>query len=109
MMTPFVHPECNMVLNAPVDWDEAGNGECMPLPVHRISANDDGQLPAFRSYWKPSAAQLQRLVVGEAVMLEIVGTSHPPVAVDVTGVSEGPVSLSTICNTLIGLGVKVAL
>lgn len=108
MMQPFQHPDCNMTLAPPAGWDDEANGACGHLPVQRIDAGC-GELPAYRSYWKPSAAQLQRLVSGEAVVLEIVGASHPPVAVDVTGVSEGPVSLTTICNTLIALGVTVAL
>lgn len=106
MMQPYEHPDCNLTLTPPADWNTETDGECVPLPVQRMEVNGR---PGFRSWWKPSAVELQRLVAGEAVMLEILAVQHPPVAIEVTGVSEGPVTLTQILDDLDAHGIKIGL
>ena len=68
---------------------EMARGTCGALPVF-IDPGKPGELPAFASYWKPSAEDLVRLNAGEYVQLTVYGGSHPPVWVDIGKVQELP-------------------
>jgi hypothetical protein len=51
-----------------------------PLHIRSISV---GGYPAMQSLWRPDADQLAELNAGGVVVLNILGTSHPPVLLDV--------------------------
>jgi len=73
------HPSNNLVLGAPIGWDQ-GELPCSALPVTRVAY--EGQ-PAMLSFWRPNAAELEQLNAGGLVALCVFGTSHPPVSVGV--------------------------
>ena len=65
----------NLALGAPED---AGGPrlECETLFLRRETK--DGH-PVMLSAWKPSAAELQSLILGGSIILGVVGPQHPPV------------------------------
>lgn len=67
------------VLGAPKDWDQT-KGECGGLPVRIEQGAQPGYLK-FTSAWVPDVADLAALEAGAAIMLDIHGSMHPPVAV----------------------------
>lgn len=64
-------------LGAPGNWNRETNGPCGSLAIR------DGErqgMPLMESAWFPTPEELVALVAGAPVILRIVGTSHPPVA-----------------------------
>lgn len=80
-MIAVEHQGQTRLLRAPFEWDDEGMGPCNNLPV-----TDDGSL--MYSYWKPSLREWFGLVLGRAVRLCVIGSGHPPVAVDVTRIGR---------------------
>lgn len=78
-MKKFQHPSNNGVLGAPAGWVQS-DVPCGALPITRTVV--DG-VAVVISYWKPTAEELALLNAGAPVALSIVGTSMPPVALDV--------------------------
>ena len=75
-MTPIRAPSATHNLVAPGNWDSDKRGECGDLPA----TYEDG---VFYSYWMPTAEEIAEIMSGTPVRLGIVGSSHPPVSVDV--------------------------
>ena len=71
---PF--PEQDVVLGAPVDWDEEKNGPCDGLPVQRVLTEG---LPAMRSVWAFTPEERAAIARGANIELGVIGTVHPPV------------------------------
>ena len=65
-------------LGAPENWDKEKDGECFTLPVVQV---DDRMI----SFWRPTKAELEKLNAGHPIRLHIVGSSHPPVMLDISG------------------------
>lgn len=64
-------------LRAPENWSRENNGPCSSLPIR------DGErrgLPHMESAWFPTPEEIAAIVAGAPVILRIVGTAHPPVA-----------------------------
>lgn len=78
-MNRIQHPSNNAVLGAPAGWDQA-EMTCGALPITRTE--NDG-VPCVVSFWRPTAEELSRLQAGESVALWVVGSTMPPVAVEV--------------------------
>ena len=78
MLQPIENEHTNTMLGAPRDWDEARDGKCIGLPVHRDKERGD-----WHSYWRPSPADLALLASGMPIRLTVFGTAHPPVAIAV--------------------------
>ena len=74
------HVSNNAILQPPADWSQ-DTIECTPLAVTIVEYEDGGS--AIKSYWKPSAEELQWLNDGAAIALFVFGTGMPPVAVAV--------------------------
>lgn len=72
-------------LGAPAGWEAATEIPCGTLPVRFEIVEDGagGRLSSFVSAWLPTPEQLERIAAGAPVLLRIIGTSHPPVAIDV--------------------------
>lgn len=75
-MTPIKWHTCNLVLNAPTNWDAERHGTCQALWVQQTED------PAFFSFWKPSWKDWFKVLLGYPVRLCILGTQHPPIWVD---------------------------
>lgn len=71
--------EQTRVLGAPKGWDQK-QLQCGMLPIADVMW--DG-VQAMVSYWKPTPEELAQLNAGAHIQLSVVGTSHPPVSVDV--------------------------
>ena len=78
-MRKHQHPSNNAVLGAPAGWDQA-ELPCGALPVTRTEC--DG-LPVVVSYWMPSADELAALNAGKPVALWVVGSTVPPISMEV--------------------------
>jgi hypothetical protein len=70
-MNPIQHPACNDVLRRPEGMTEE---ECGDLHIRR----EDGRVWSF---WKPNAEERAALAIGAPVALQVVGVTHPPLAV----------------------------
>lgn len=78
-MNRHQHPSNNAVLGAPAGWDQ-GELPCSALSITRVTY--DG-INAVMSYWKPTAEELAMLNAGGSVALSVIGTSMPPVMLEV--------------------------
>lgn len=65
------------VLGAPRDWSPDDNGPCCGLAIRDEMLD---AMPYMTSAWEPSPADVATILTGGRVMLRIVGTGHPPVA-----------------------------
>lgn len=75
-MEQFKHPKCNHVLN-PAPEDKTGT---TPLAVERLTV---AGYYCVASYWQPNADDLRMLREGGSVRLLVLGTSHPPLRLEV--------------------------
>lgn len=73
------HPSNNGVLGAPAGWKQ-DELPCSAVPITRTKW--DG-LPAVLTFWEPTAEELAALRAGGKVVLWVVGTTMPPVALTV--------------------------
>lgn len=77
-MIPVVIPGATRALGAPGNWNPQISGPCGALPVR------DGVHPGshhfMESAWKPEPDELAALNAGGSVVLRIVSTVHPVVA-----------------------------
>lgn len=73
------HPCCNDVLAAPKG---VSKDSVRALYIERVTYSDD--VPAVRSYRRPTPDELAALNRGEHIMLSCIGHTHPPVALVVT-------------------------
>lgn len=78
-MNKVQHPSNNAVLGAPAGWNQA-ELPCGALPITRTEV---GGQPVVVSYWRPTAWELAVLNAGGSVALSVLGTTMPPVSVDV--------------------------
>lgn len=78
-MRPTQHYSNNRVLGAPTGWDQ-GETICKPIPITDAFLNG---IPTVKTYWQPTAEELQALNRGEHVVLWLVGCTMPPVALAV--------------------------
>lgn len=69
-------------LGAPSGWQPDEHGHCSHLAI--LDTEVEG-LPVMASVWEPTPAELERLNAGAKLTLFIVGTGHPPVALEVQG------------------------
>lgn len=69
-------------MKKPEDWDEEADGPCDTLPV-MVQELPSGHT-TFTSVWVPSDEERLKLVAGSALMLSIVGSVQPVVALAVT-------------------------
>lgn len=76
----------NHNLGAPSDWDEARDGLCGVLPV-LVHRTDEGQI-AMSSAWLPTPNELHALATGGAIILRVLGQTHPVVSVGVSQPAE---------------------
>jgi hypothetical protein len=73
------HPTNNRVIGAPKGWDQK-EVPCGAVPV--TDYVHEG-LPVVITYWRPTAEEVAALARGEFLQLSVVGTSMPPVAIEV--------------------------
>lgn len=77
-MIPAVIPGATRALGAPSNWDPHGEaGPCGTLPIRDGLI---GSLPIMESAWRLDEAEIDALAAGGSVVLQIVGSSHPVVA-----------------------------
>jgi hypothetical protein len=74
-MSPVQKANTTRVLGAPIGWDEQRHGKCEGLPI----VDSDG---VMYSYWRLSWMDRFRIMFGRNIRLAVVGSSHPPVAID---------------------------
>lgn len=84
MMLPIRTPQCNAMLGAPVDWDDEKDGECVALPIYRDAATQ-----TMHSFWQPNEQEIANILAGVPIRLTIIGSAHPPVAINVTSSVDG--------------------
>lgn len=70
------HPSNNRVIGAPQGWEQ-GELPCSALAV--TDAQVEG-IDAIVSYWRPTAKELADLAAGGMVVLTVLGTRQPVVA-----------------------------
>jgi hypothetical protein len=64
-------------LGAPRDWVPEKNGECGFLPI-RDEVTSAG--PSMLSAWELTPEEMARIAAGAPIILVVVGSVHPPVA-----------------------------
>lgn len=79
-MRPTQHPSNNRVLGAPEGWNQ-DEAQCSALAITDMVHSG---LRAVASFWRPNAEELAALNEGGLVMLTVLGSNMPPVAVEVT-------------------------
>lgn len=78
-MRPTQHISNNRVLGAPAGWDQ----QQLPCNAVAITVMEIEGLPLVKSYWRPTEEELAALNAGGLVALSVVGSTMPPVALDV--------------------------
>lgn len=81
-MRAIQHQTANCVL-------QGGDGVAN-LPATRVQFYDPtGAAPVdgFMTFWQPSPADIQAIMAGRPIQLEVLGGSHPPVKVSVEGMA----------------------
>lgn len=73
------HPSNNSVLGAPDGWDQESI-PCNALPITRCEI--EGQA-AIASFWMPTKEEIARMALGHPVVLYVLGSGMPPVAIEV--------------------------
>lgn len=84
-MNKTQHISNNDVLGAPQGWDQ-NRLPCNALPITRASVKMDDQeelTEVVKSYWTPTLLELHQLMDGAKICLWVVGTSMPPVMLNV--------------------------
>lgn len=85
-MIPTRHPEATRWLGAPKGWQPDKDGDCAHLAI--CDRREPDATPHMESWWEPSPADLALLNAGGRVRLNVVGTGHPPVWLDVVPLPE---------------------
>jgi hypothetical protein len=78
-MNKAQHRSNNGVLGAPAGWDQAA----LPVDALPITRTTYDGVDAIVSFWRPTPDEVEALRRGAVVMLSVIGTSMPPVAVGV--------------------------
>lgn len=78
-MRPTQHVSNNHVLGAPAGWDQ----QQLPCNAVAITTLKVDGLPVVKSYWRPTKEELSALNAGGLVALSVVGSTMPPVALEV--------------------------
>ncbi len=73
------HPSNTNVLGAPVDWSQ----ETLPCGALAITACKIEGASAMKSWWQPTPEERAAIANGARVVLSVIGTCHPPVAIGV--------------------------
>lgn len=73
------HPNTTRYLGAPAGWEPDSQGPCGHLSISDIPTTAGR---AMESLWEPTPDELAELNAGGVVVLTIVGTTHPPVALE---------------------------
>ena len=73
-------------LGAPPNWDQS-KSPCRHLAIQDVVSTNG---PAMISLWEPTPEELDRLNQGAPVSLMVMGTMHPPVAINVGMVPGEP-------------------
>ena len=71
------HSSNNRILTPPGDRDDVS-----PLPVTHVIDPSDGTCWHI-SYWRPTPQEIEQLANGATVALFVMGSAHPPVALEV--------------------------
>lgn len=67
-------------LGRPIGWEPKEQGHCGNLAVRD---NDTSAGPGMTSAWEILPEELERLKAGAPILLTVLGTVHPPVAISV--------------------------
>jgi len=73
-------------LGKPPGWEPETDGDCAHLAV---LDTDLGGLPIMMSVWEPTPKEIEALARGAKIVLTVVGTGHPPVALHVDEPNAG--------------------
>ena len=73
------HPTNNDVLGAPAGMTPE---QCTAAPITRVQFTDG--VITVRSYWRPTTEDLELLMLGGLVEVEVLGTTMPPMRVKAT-------------------------
>ena len=79
-MIPGRIRDATRYLGAPAGWKPETDGPCGHLAI-RDEMTTAGR--AMASVWEPTPDEIERIVAGAPVLLTVVGTVHPPVALSV--------------------------
>ncbi len=75
-MRPLQLANATRRMAAPAEWDHARDGICHTLEI----CDQNGWMV---SAWKPTEAEIRRLVQGQPIVLAIQGVVHPVVSLSV--------------------------
>jgi hypothetical protein len=68
-------------MGKPADWDEEKHGPCKTLKIRDDLIEE--RYPVMWSAWLPTPEEMEAIAKGAPIHLAIVGTSHPPVWIEV--------------------------
>lgn len=78
-MNKTQHRSNNGVLGAPAGWDQA----TLPVDALPITRTTYDGVDAIVSFWRPTPDEIDALKNGALVMLSVIGSAMPPVAIGV--------------------------
>lgn len=84
-MKPGKIANMTRALGAPIGWDHEKQGVCGTLPIRD---DQDRAGHSMTSAWYPSPEEIEAMKNGAPVLLNVLGTIHPPVALSVGNPSE---------------------
>lgn len=95
-MKPIRTEETNVILELP------GGTRANDLPVIRGKDHEDRQV--WRSTWQPDPLELEHLIHGAPIQVDIWGDRHPPIAVRTGNVAAGEVAGLTANHIALAIG-----
>lgn len=63
-------------LGAPKGWEPESDGDCSHLAI--LDVPSEGS-PVMISAWEPTPKEVEAIVAGQPIYLQVRGTAHPPV------------------------------
>lgn len=92
-MNPGKIAGANHIFGKPADWDESIKGSCAPLPTLNSPLPQGGSV--LQSAWFPSPEEMEAMLQGCPVLLNVYGKNHPVVAI---GVAPTPDAAEMMCD-----------
>jgi hypothetical protein len=74
------HSSTNSVMTPHKSVAEHFDQDVPPAPITKTRVRN---MPAMKTYWKPTEVELANLLAGGHVVLTVFGNQHPPVTVTV--------------------------
>lgn len=100
-MKPTTIEGANLSLNAPAEWRDGELGKCESLHLRQDPLPGSRGVSIFSSAWELSDEGRARVAAGDNVVLSVIGSFHPVVAIAIAEPAAKPDTAETIVRALI--------